>query len=972
MIAEGDSPFNPIPQTGGGGGGENGFSVTGMELILMAPKKNHELVVSDIDNAILSLPEPEEFTSDITKGLNSNQFQNIDSFNPVFEAYRNLYKTTINIKNQYNELSKEFDQSEENRSQFSSLIEYNEKTFTITESQALVLSNQVNTLETQNQIYTETNNLLLARTQRLEDENNLLQSQITDAELNYQVKVEEIAHLIALENEKIALTDAESSEKLKAQDSQLIQYNSINQDLSNQVDQTGRELQVRNKQVAISEKQVLELNQRLSLAQSEKQRLLENIIQQKQQDVLLKQQWLALKNQIQAEFNERITKLQEENSIIIAQLREKTEEKAIILREKEEQTSLVVLNQQRGQQIEVFNNDLQQKVQTIQQEALAKEQNSALMIQNLKADIEYLQLTLTTTTSQNQSLIQQLDTERNTQLVDIGSDEENQQNQLIIAQQNIQLETIKAASERYAEELRKEQEAKKRAEKSLLELEGKSKKMIITLQSESENLKQENKKITIAAKLNAQSIQSELEIQKSAKQVSDNKAKEFKEKAEQEGKELLLIKTTIENKDKSLLSITREKQKLEKALEITKATLALKETTTTIPQAALIREKQEKELLTLKVQDLENQLHTQNQQLIIAQQPETDVSLIEKESEKSKLALQSTKGELDSLKLKTLSLEKAQKGLVDALKKINISTLSLNGIITEENSSFSANQENNKSLLRLSPEVKTIIETSIKQHKSIHNLLLYNGKEFKAWVEASVPLNSLNLIPNKILNQLIVASNQGIISLPPSGGGGVITIKKPHTSTKPKSGGGGSGGGGSKVPIGTLILYDSSLHPMYHLEMILQQNMFNLAASPSVSSDNTFYTMEVKFQTGIEANPIDQLCFIAKNVTLQEAPEGGRHAYIVSLGKDKKIEYTNIGLLSTDCIFQTGLFSLKIINNADNSLVKEEELRYVIEPQVNQPPYNTRAAVDISKDIKFYLRALGKGTYFLEMIVVYQ
>jgi hypothetical protein len=967
METEGDNP-SPFTTTTTGGGG-NAYDSTGMALILAEPKKDHEIVISEIQNAITELPSAEVFTSSIKNALASGVFKTVDDFDTVFQTYTKLYNTTLTVKAKYEELSSEFDQSEENRSHISGLITNSESAYINTEQQALILSSQVDNLQNELVLYKEQANLVASQARRLEEEKRLLETRINEAELIIQTKDESISQLVAQANEKIQLTEAEATEKLSAQESQLIQYNSINQDLQSQIVLFNNEIESKNQQIFNMNQQIEALNQNIISIRNQEQIFRETIQQQKQQDLLLKQQEHELKIRIQNEFNERLRKVEEEKRLVLAQLEEKTEENALILREREEQNSLVLYNQQASQQNETLALELQQRIQEIQRDALVNEQNSAITIQTLQGDLDSLQLTLRSTIEQNRSLAEQLELEKNkSQLVVLGTDEENQQNQLIILQQTEELDTIKEQVKRYEAELKKEKEAKDKAEKSLIALQTESKKEIQKLRGENEVSKKEKDKLVVEAKLSTQKIQTELQIVTSAKANAEKKVDEYKGKLEKEEKVVSSSKKQIQEKDTLLINANREKDKLQKELELVKKNQELLGKTT-IPQTELVKEKQEKELLILQIRQLESQLAAQNQQLIVVQQQsQTENVLIEKEKEgKLSAQLQSTKNELESLKTRFSSLEKVQKTLTDSLRNIKISVISNEGVITEEKSAFNATQENNKSLLRLSPETKKGIQIAIKQSLEFQNLSLFDGAVFKLWKTTKIPLNELTLIQKNILTQLIVASKQGILPLPPSGTG--IISKKP-SSTKPKSE--GSGGGGIKAPIGTLVIYDSSLHPMYHLEMILQQNMFNLAASPSVSSDNALYSVEVKFQTGIEANPTDQLSFVANNVTLQEAPEGGRQAYIISLGKDKKIEYTNIGLLSRDCIFESGLFSVKVTDIVDNSVVKEESLRYVIEPQINQPPYNTRAAVDISKGIKFYLRTLGKGTYFLEMIVIYQ
>lgn len=967
METEGDTPFNP--NAFNGNGNSSAFSATGTELILAAPRKDHDAVVAEIQSELISLPTPKFLFTDVQEKINNGSFTP-DTLTNMYSNYEKLYNTTVKIENRYMELNREFDQSEENRGRISGLIEYSEKTYNNTESQALILRNEVTNLETELMLYKENNNLLLSKTERLDQEKKSLLSQLEQAALIVQKKTEEMNQLVEVATQKIESTDASANERLNAQESQLIRYNSINQDLQNQIEQFNSELQNKNQKIDQLAIQILQLNQNILTVKSEEQQFRDVIYQQKQQEIVLKQQTQELKLQIQNEFNERIKTIQEEKRIVIAQLNEKTEEIALIRSEQEQQNTMVVYAQQSAEQNEKYVKQIQGEIQQIQQEALLKDQNSALLLQKLEANIESLQMTLTTTVQKNESLVQQLELERNrSQIVVSGSEEDLQQNQMIIASQNIELETIKAEAKRYADELKKEIKDKKIAEEKLLKFQGESQKAIQTLRNENDKSKRDNEKKLQEAKLNAQKIQSEVEITKSAKDVAEKKATEFKEKAEKEEKALVLSKKEIAQKDGTLLSTTREKTKLEKEIILLKKNLELKEKTT-IPQAELQREQQEKQVLLLQLRKLEDQLAAQSQQLIIVQQQEQPgAGEIFIEVEKSKTELQSTKRELESLKSKNESLEKAQKDLAVALGKIKINIIDTSGIITPEKIVFDVKQENNKALLRLTPEIKKELENAIKQYKLIQKLTIYDGTGFKSWTETKISLDKINLIPNNILNELIIASTQGIV---PSGGGGSIVPSKKPSSTKPKSKGEGSGTSVKKASVGALVIYDSSLHPMYHLEMILQQNMFNLSASPSVSSDNALYTVEVKFQTGIESNPTDQLCFIARNVTLQEAPEGGRQAYIVSLGKDKKIDYTNIGLLSKDCIFERGILSLKIIDLVNNSVVKEEDLRYLIEPQINQPPYNTRAAVDISKGIKFYVRALGKGTYFLEMMVIYQ
>jgi hypothetical protein len=962
METEGD---NPSPFTTFGGGGGNAYDATGMALILAEPKKDHEIVISEIQNAISELPDANVFTSSIKNGLANGVFKTVDDFNTVFETYAKLYNTTLTFKAKYEELSSEFDQSEENRGRISGLITNSESTYLNTEQQALILSGQVDNLQNELVLYKEQANLIASQAQRLEEEKRLLEARINEAALIIQTKENSINQLVAQATEKIQLTEAEATEKYNAQESQLIQYNNVNQALESQIVLFTNELESKNQQISNMNEQIIALSQDIVSIRNEEQIFRETIQQQKQQDLLLKQQEHELKIRIQNEFNERLRKVEEEKRLVLARLEEKTEENALILREREEQNTLVLYNQQASRQNETLALELQQKIQEIQSNALVNEQNSAIAIQSLKGDLDSLQLTLRSTMEQNRSLAEQLELEKNkSQLVVLGTDEENQQNQLIISQQTEQLDTIKEQVKRYEAELKKEKEAKDKAEKSLIILQTESKKEIQKLRGENEVSKKEKEKLALEAKLKTQKIQTELEIVTSAKANAEQKVNEYKGKLEKEEKAVSSSKKLIQEKDILIVGANREKDKLKKELELAKKNQELLGKTT-IPQTELVKEKQEKELLALQIRQLESQLAAQNQQLIVVQQQsQTENVLVEKEKE-SKLSaqLQSTRAELELLKTRFSSLEKVQKTLTDSLRNIKISVISNEGVITEEKSAFNATQENNKSLLRLLPETKKGIQIAIKQSLEFQNLSLFDGAVFKLWKATKIPLNELTLIQKNILTQLIVASKQGI--LPPSGTG--IISKKP-SSTKPKS----EGSGGTKAPVGALVLYDSSLHPMYHLEMILQQNMFNLAASPSVSSDNALYSVEVKFQTGIEANPTDQLSFIANNVTLQEAPEGGRQAYIISLGKDKKIEYTNIGLLSRDCIFESGLFSVKVTDIVDNSVVKEEGLRYTIEPQINQPPYNTRAAVDISEGIKFYLRTLGKGTYFLEMIVIYQ
>lgn len=264
---------------------------------------------------------------------------------------------------------------------------------------------------------------------------------------------------------------------------------------------------------------------------------------------------------------------------------------------------------------------------------------------------------------------------------------------------------------------------------------------------------------------------------------------------------------------------------------------------------------------------------------------------------------------------------------------------------------------NHRSVLIYDSDAERRLDEWIKRYDQTSSIMVQAGNDLIPIDRVQIPQGTtLVAVPDDVYANIVAASE-----LP--GGGGELA-RTPKTQLRPKF--------PYKAP---LILYNANLHPMYHLELLQQQQLFSLAARNIEHPQSRFYTAEVHFSTGVpNLRTMDQLWFFARDVTLIDVEAQQKRGFVISLKDPSHIEYRNAGVLARDCIFGNGNVVLAIRDQTSASTVKQVELSYALGEGVKNDgslPYNTEAVVYVRKDVAFYVRTLGDNTYKLDMIVVF-